>query len=75
MERQLARKFDDNKFKEICWLSVTFMKFITKMWSMQSFILKTNLYENGEKTGRLLARQLKQIDNQNVVTAMKRMIN
>lgn len=55
-------------------LSISFMKFITKKENMPPH-LKTNFYENGEKTGRLLARQLKQMNNQNVITAMKTMLN
>lgn len=72
MERQSAGKFDDNTFKEICWLKGNLHEIYNRNAEHAIFHLKTNLYANGEKTGRLLARQLKQIDNQNVITAIKK---
>lgn len=36
------------------------------------FRLKTNFYENGEKAGRLMARQLKRIDSNNTITAIRK---
>lgn len=72
LEKQIAGKFDDNKVKEICQLKFSLHEIYNKKAEYALFRLKTNFYENGEKTGRLLARQLKKIDNQNVITAIKK---
>ena len=72
LEKQIAGKFDDSKFKEICQLKFSLHEIYNKKAEYALFRLKTNFYENGEKTGRLLARQCKKIDNQNVITAIKK---
>lgn len=71
-EKQLAEKFDETKFKEICKLKFNLHEIYNRKAEYALFRLKTNFYENGEKTGKLLARQLKKIDSQNVITAIKK---
>uniref|UniRef100_A0A3P8RWJ4 Reverse transcriptase domain-containing protein n=1 Tax=Amphiprion percula TaxID=161767 RepID=A0A3P8RWJ4_AMPPE len=71
-EKQLAEKFNETKFKEICKLKYNLHDIYNKKAEYALFRLKTHFYENGEKTGKLLARQLKKIDSQNVITAIKK---
>ena len=44
------------------------MKYVIKK---ALFRLKTNFYENGEKNGQLLARQLKCLASNNIITAIR----
>lgn len=71
LEKQLAEKFDENKFKEICKLKFNLHEIYNKKAEYALFRLRTHFYENGEKTGKLLARQLKKMDSLSVITAIK----
>uniref|UniRef100_A0A3P9I561 Reverse transcriptase domain-containing protein n=1 Tax=Oryzias latipes TaxID=8090 RepID=A0A3P9I561_ORYLA len=71
-EKQLAQNYNESTFKEICKLKFNLHETYNKKAEYALFRLKTNFYEKGEKTGKLLARQLKQLDNQNVITAIKK---
>lgn len=71
LDKQLAGKFDNNKFKEVCQLKFSLHEMYNRRAEYALFRLKTNFYENGEKTGKLLARQLKKMDNQQVISAIK----
>lgn len=48
------------------------MKFIIKKVEYAMYRLKNKFYESGEKTGKLLARQVKEKDFANTISAIKK---
>ncbi len=57
LEKQLAKQYVENKFMVICQLKFKLHEMYNKKAEYVLFRLKTSFYENGEKTGRLLAAQ------------------
>lgn len=70
LEKMLAERFDEDKFRKICQLKFDFHEIYNNKTEYALFRLKTNFYENGEKTGQLLARQLKSQDTNNTITTI-----
>lgn len=71
LEKNLAERFDEEQFRKICQLKFDLHEIYNKKTEYPLFRLKTNFYENGEKTGRLLARQLKSQDANNTIMTIR----
>ena len=71
MERELARQYSDSLFNNICKCKFKLHEIFNKKAEYPLFRLKTTFYESGEKTGRLLARQLKEQSSTHVITAVR----
>lgn len=72
MERQLAEHYSDNLFNDICKCKIKIQEIFNKKAEYALFRLKTTFYEAGEKTGKLLARQLKEQSSAHVIPAIRR---
>lgn len=72
LEKQLAEQYNEEYFRKICKLKFELHELYNKKAEYSLFRLKTNFYESGEKTGRLLARQLKHLDSNNTITAIRK---
>lgn len=72
LEKQLAQQYEEDKFRKICQLTFKLHEMYNKKAEYALFRLKTNFHETGEKTGKLLARQLKHQDANNVITAIRK---
>ena len=59
-ELHLSTHFSSDKFQDPCKLKYTLNDIYNKKADYALYRLKTNFYEGGEKTGKLLARQLKE---------------
>ena len=71
MERELARQYSDSLFNNICKCKFKLHEIFNKKAEYALFRLKTTFYESGEKTGRLLARQLKEQSSAHVIPAIR----
>lgn len=71
LEKLLAERFAEEKFRKIYQLKYDLHEIYNKKTEYALFRLKTNFYENGEKTGRLLARQLKSQDANNTIMTIR----
>lgn len=71
LEKKLAEQFDEEQFHKICQLKFDLHEIYNKKTEYALFRLKTNFYENGEKTGRLLAKQLKSQDVNNTIMTIR----
>lgn len=72
LEKQLAEQYNEECFRKICKLKFELHEIYSKKAEYSLFRLKTHFYENGEKTGRLLARQLKHLVSNNTITAIRK---
>lgn len=59
-ERELADNFSNQLYQKICKLKFELQETYNKKVEYALFRLGTSFYEEGEKTGKLLAKQLKQ---------------
>lgn len=72
MERKLAEHYTDSLFNDICKCKFKIHEIFNKKAEYALFRLKTTFYEAGEKTGKLLARQLKEQSCAHVIPAIRR---
>lgn len=72
LEKDLARQYSNAKYQTICKLKYQLNDIYNKKAEYALFRLRTKFYEGGEKNGRLLARQLKQKDNLNNISMIKK---
>ena len=72
LEKDLAEHYTEEVYKELCKCKFKLNGIYNKKTEYALFRLRTNFYEGGEKTGKLLARQLKQKDNNSVIPAIKK---
>lgn len=66
------RRYSNDKYQTICKLKYQLNDVYNKKAEYALFRLRTKFYESGEKNGRLLARQLKQQDNLNNISMIKK---
>ena len=71
-EIELSKKFSDKLYQDTCKLKFQLQEIYNKKVEYALFRLGTNFYEGGEKTGKLLARQLKQQNSYSVIPAIKK---
>lgn len=71
MERELAEHYSESLVKDICKCKLQIHDIFNKKAEYALFRLKTSFYESGEKTGRLLARQLKEQNSAYVIPAIR----
>lgn len=71
MEKDLARHYSESLFKNICKCKFQIHDIFNKKAEYAMFRLKTKFYESGEKTGRLLARQLKEQNYAHTIPAIR----
>ena len=67
-----ASKAYDKLYQDICKLKFQLQEIYNKKVEYALFRLGTTFYEGGEKTGKLLARQLKKQDSYNVIPAIQK---
>lgn len=72
LEKDLARQYSNDRYQTICKLKYQLHDIYNKKAEYALFRLRTKFYESGEKTGRLLARQLKQQYNLNNISMIKK---
>ena len=72
MERKLAEHYTDSLFNDICKCKFKIHEIFNKKAEYALFRLKTTFYEAGEKTGKLLARQLKEQSCAHVIPTIRR---
>lgn len=65
MEKELAKHYSESLFKNIWKFKFEIHDIFNKKAEHALFRRKTTFYESGEKTGRLLARQLKKLCSRN----------
>ncbi|MCI4381688.1 hypothetical protein PGIGA_G00254930, partial [Pangasianodon gigas] len=70
-ELQLINMFSDNQYQELCKLKYQLHEIYNKKVEYALYRLKTNFYEGGEKTGKLLARQLREKNTSNTIPVIK----
>lgn len=71
MEKELARHYSDSLFQNICKCKFQIHDIFNKKAEYAMFRLKTRFYESGEKTGRLLARQLMEQNSAHIIPAVR----
>lgn len=71
MEKELPKKYLESLFKNICKSRFEIHEIYFKKSEYALFQLKTAFYELGEKTGRLLARQLKEQSSAHIIPAIR----
>ena len=62
-EMELSKQFSDKLYQDICKLKFQLQEIYNKKVEYALFRLGTTFYEGGEKTGKLLARQIKKQDS------------
>lgn len=72
MERKLAEQYSDNLLNDICKCKLEIQEIFNRKAEFALFRLKTTFYEAGEKTGKLLARQLKELSSAHVNPAIRK---
>lgn len=72
LEKELVQRFTDLKFKQLCQLKFDLHEFFNKKTEYALFRMKTKYYESGEKSGKLLTRQIKQHDACHIIPAIKK---
>lgn len=72
LEIELAKHFSDQTYRAVCKLKFQLQEIYNKKVQYALFRLGTTFYEGGEKTGKLLARQLKQRNSQSAIPAIKK---
>lgn len=70
-ENDLAQTFSESKYKELCKLKFQLHEIYNKKVEYSLYRLRTNFYEGGEKTGKILARQVKGKDSSSIIPAIK----
>lgn len=70
-ENKLSENFSDSQYRELCTLKFKLLEIYNNKVVYALFRLKTDFYEGGEKTGKLLARQVKEKDFSNIISAIK----
>lgn len=68
----MAQNFSECSYQELCKLKFQFNEIYNKKVEYSLYRLKTNFYEGGEKTGKLLARQVKGKDSSSIIAAIKK---
>lgn len=58
-ENKLSEKYDESLYRDTCGLKFQLNEIYDRKVSYSLFRLKTTFYEGGEKTGKVLARQVK----------------
>lgn len=71
-EKELSQYFSNQLYQDICKLKFELQEIYNKKVEYALFRLGTTFYEEGEKTGKLLGRQLKQKNTCNLITAIKK---
>ena len=71
LEKDLADHYTEELYQKLCRCKFQLNGIYNKKTEYALFRLRTNFYEGGEKTGKLLARQLKQRENNSVIPAIK----
>lgn len=71
MEKSLSEKHSDPLLKKVCDLKFQIKELYNKKAEYALFRLKSNFYESGEKSGKLLARQLHQKETSYAIPAVK----
>lgn len=71
-ERELANHFSNQLYQDICKYKFDLQEIYNKKVEYALFRLGTSFYEEGEKTGKLLAKQLKQRNSLNFIPAIKK---
>uniref|UniRef100_A0A9J8CLD1 Reverse transcriptase domain-containing protein n=1 Tax=Cyprinus carpio carpio TaxID=630221 RepID=A0A9J8CLD1_CYPCA len=71
-EKELSQRFSNQLYQDICKLKFELQEIYNKKVEYALFRLGTTFYEEGEKTGKLLARQLKQKNTCNLITGIKK---
>lgn len=72
LEKNLARQYSDELYQEICKYKYQLHDLYNAKAEHALFRLRTRFYEGGEKTGKLLSRQLKQQNAANIIPAIKK---
>lgn len=62
-KNKLSEYFSELRYQELCRLKFQLNEINNKKVEYAWFRLKTNFYEGGEKTGKILARQVKEKHN------------
>ena len=70
-EKDLAENHDEVNLRKVCELKLKVNEIYNKKVEYAMFRLKSNFYESGEKSGKLLARQLKKQDASFLIPAVK----
>ena len=71
LEKSLSEKHSDPLLKKVCDLKFQINEIYNKKAEYALFRLKSNFYESGEKSGKLLARQLHQMETSYAIPAVK----
>ena len=69
---ELSKQYSDKLYQDICKLKFQLQEIYNKKVEYALFRLGTTFYEGGEKTGKLLARQLKKQDSYNLIPAIQK---
>ncbi|CAG5947255.1 unnamed protein product, partial [Menidia menidia] len=72
MERKLAEQYSDRLLNDICKCKSQIQEIFNRKAEYALFRLKTTFYEAGEKTGKLLARQLKEVNSAHAIPAIRK---
>ena len=70
-ENQLSEHYSESQYQELCKLKFQLHKIYNKKVACALFRIKNNFYEGGEKTGEILAGQVKQKNFSNTIPAIK----
>lgn len=71
LERKLSMQYSDATLKHVCDLKLQINEIYNKKIEYALFRLNSNFYESGEKSGRLLARQLKKKEASYTIPAIR----
>lgn len=63
--------FSEPQYQKLCKIKFQLHEIFNKKVEYSLCRLKTHFYEGGEKTGKILARQVKVKDSSNIISAIK----